>query len=294
MYVITGAFGQTGSALTHSLLDRKRKVRMIVRRDDAQAAEWRAKGADIFVADLLDTARLTQALTGAQGAYLMNPPAYFMDDLFAQARSVNASLIDAANAAGLAHAVVLSSIGAQHAGGTGNILTAHDLERQLQRFAGRASVLRPCIFMENWAWSFEPAMRQGVLPSMFHPIEKSLPVVSATDVGSTAAALLLEPPQSRRRIVELHGPASSSARHAAEVLSDLMGRTIQAMPAAHAAWAAGMREQGFPERTVDAFVEMYDGFSRDHVCFEGTHETRRGVVTLAQALAHFLNKNKKP
>ena len=61
MYAITGAFGQTGVALSKALLDAGKSIRMIVRRDDAQAAQWREKGAEVVIADICDTASLTQA-----------------------------------------------------------------------------------------------------------------------------------------------------------------------------------------------------------------------------------------
>ena len=71
----------------------------------------------------------------------MNPPAYFAPDLFAQARQVHASLIDAANAARVPRAVALSSVGSQHSTATGNILTTFDFEQQLKRYKGVLTIL---------------------------------------------------------------------------------------------------------------------------------------------------------
>lgn len=290
MYAITGAFGQTGQAVCNTLLAQGQPIRMIVRRDDAQADAWRRRGAEVVVADLLDRERLTQALAGAAGAYLMNPPAYFVDDLFAHARAVHASLVAAASAAGVPHVVALSSVGAQHASGTGNILTTHDFERQLEAFTGRITVLRAANFMENWAWSSASVVQQGLLPSMFRPLDRALPMVSAADIGATAAALLQDTAihMPARRIVELHGPAPASPDGAAAAFAAHLGRPVRAVEADPGLWAKGMREQGFPASTVAAFVEMFDGFNRGHVRFEGTHETRRGSVPLATALASCL------
>jgi uncharacterized protein YbjT (DUF2867 family) len=171
MYAITGAFGQTGLAMSQALLDAGQSIRMIVRRDDAQAALWREKGAEVVIADLTNAEQVTRALANVRGAYLMNPPAYFASNLFVQARVVHQTLIAAANAAEVPHVVALSSVGAQHASGTGNILTTHDLEQQLANYKGKASILRAANFVENWAWSMQPVLEKGILPSMFRPVD---------------------------------------------------------------------------------------------------------------------------
>ena len=54
MYAITGAMGQTGSAVASALLAAGASIHLIVRNDDARAAHWRARCAEIVVADLTD------------------------------------------------------------------------------------------------------------------------------------------------------------------------------------------------------------------------------------------------
>ena len=287
MYAVTGAFGQTGLALSQALLEAGHPVRMIVRRDDEQAALWRTKGAEVVVADLEDITQLTQAFHNVRAAYLMNPPAYFVPDLFEQARSVHANLVAAANAASVPYGVALSSVGAQHSTGTGNILTTHDFEKQLSNFTGELTILRAANFMENWAWSLNPVMEKGILPSMFKPISKRLPMVSAVDIGRTAA-LLIVAPSGARRIVELHGSEDYSPTDTASAFSTLLGRPIQAVEDNDSDWSKIMLGKGFPSVTVNAFVEMFAGFNSGLIAFEGTHETRRGKVSLHEALAAIL------
>lgn len=284
MYAITGAFGQTGLALSQALLNAGHPIRMIVRRDDAQAQHWRGLGAEVVVAELSDTAELTQAFKGAQAAYLMNPPAYFVPDLFARARSVHTSLIAAANAAQVPHIVALSSVGGQHASGTGNILTTHDFEQQLHHYLGKATVLRAANFIENWAWSLQAVLTSNTLPSMFHPLHRALPMVSAVDVGRAAASLLLEQPTTSR-VVELHGPEDYAPIDAAHALSQLLGRPVQAVEDQAPAFGARMRQHGFPAVSVQGLIDMFAGFNSGLIAFEGCHETRRGNTTLHHALA---------
>ncbi|MBE7453987.1 MAG: hypothetical protein HS111_35615 [Kofleriaceae bacterium] len=66
------------------------------------------------MAALEDTAALTAALRGATGAYLLVPPCLASADPAVRTRAVVASLAAATRAAAVPHAVLLSSIGAQH------------------------------------------------------------------------------------------------------------------------------------------------------------------------------------
>jgi len=286
MYAITGALGQTGSAVAKALLAAGASIRLIVRNDDARSAEWRARGADIVVVDLTNTASLARAFDGIAGAYLMNPPNYMAGDMFAEARRIHSSLIAAANDAAVAHVVALSSVGAHQPAGTGNIVTTWDFEQQLDKLHGRLTVLRAANFMENWAWSLYPVLAQGVLPTMFLPPERSLPMVAARDIGSTAAQLLLDTPDTSgsRRLIELHGPQDYSPQDAGRILGELLNKEVTVVAADEADWPGVFRGQGFPEAAVRAFCEMFHGFNDGTVAFESTHETRRGPTTLKLAL----------
>ncbi len=290
MFAITGAFGQTGSALCEALHAANQKIRLLVRRDDAQADDWRARGAEIVVVDITDTVSLANALTGVEGAYLMNPPAYMHSDLFAQAHTIQESLIDAANKAAVPHIVALSSVGAQQAQGTGNILTTWDYEQQLGHLNSRLTILRAANFMENWAWSLTPVLEKGVLPSMFLPLEKAIPMVSVTDIGKAVAMSLMSPPE-RNQIVELHGPQDYSPVHAALAFSELLGKEIAAVEAAESTWPDVFRGSGFPPATVQAFCDMFHGFNDNTIVFEENHTTARGTTDLKTALGNLLNRS---
>jgi len=292
MYAITGAFGQTGLALSQALLDAGHAFRMIVRRDDTQAEKWRRRGAEVVIADIGNPNELAQAFQNVEAAYLMNPPAYFTPDLHGQARHVHASLLEAAHFAKVPYLVALSSVGAQHDAGTGNILTTHNFEQQLQNYSGNLTILRAANFMENWAWSMQSVKENRVLPSMFRPIGKSLPMVSALDIGHCAAKLLSENSM-HRRVVELHGPKDYSPLEASQTLSEILGHHIQAVEYVDTDWANTMLSKGFPQATVDVFIEMFAGFNSGLISFEGNHETIRGEVTLHEAMSAMLKHEPK-
>jgi uncharacterized protein YbjT (DUF2867 family) len=282
MYVITGANGQTGSAAMRHLLKTGAAVKAIVRKPD-QVAHWTEAGAEVGVVDLLDTDALAETFRGAHGVYLMNPPAYAEPDIFAHAARVHDSLIAAAETAEVPHVVALSSVGAQHVDGTGNIKTTHDLELRLARSEIPVTIVRAANFMENWAWSLQRVASEGILPSMFLPVSKRLPMVSAADIGRVSAEQLLAgadaPP-----LIELHGPQDYSPADTAAALSDLVGRPVEATPVPEEQWSAIFASAGFSSNAAEAFCELYRGFNSGHTVFEGRGVTVRGETTLLEAL----------
>ena len=289
MFAITGAFGQTGSALCEALHAANQKMRLLVRRDDARAAAWRARGAEVVVVDVADTRSLADALQGVAGAYLMNPPAYMNPDLFAHAHTVHKSVVNAANMAEVPYIVALSSVGAHQSKGTGNILTTWDYEQQLRELNSRLTILRAANFMENWAWSLAPVLDKGVLPSMFLPIERAIPMVCVADIGKAVATFLMQPTE-HNQFIELHGPKDYSPVHAAHAFSELLGKKILSVEAPESTWPDVFRGKGFPPVTVQAFCDMFHGFNDDTIVFEGTHATLRGTTDLKTALATLLKR----
>ena len=289
MFVVTGANGQTGSAAMRHLLAGGHRVRGVVRREE-QCEAWREAGAEAVVADLGDSRAMAVSFDKAQGAYLMNPPAYAEPDLFEHAAHIHTALIAAAEVAGVAHVVALSSVGAQHDSGTGNILTTHDLEVRLAASSLRATVLRAANFIENWAWSLEALASGDVLPSMFVRVERALPMVSALDIGRVAAELLIAgsaaPP-----LVELHGPQGFSPNDVAAALARMLGRPISALATPETEWPSIFRASGFSESAVIAFCEMYRGFNNGRVAFSGDGITEHGVIGLDVVLEALINQD---
>src|SRR3979490_264266 len=73
MYTILGATGNIGSVITKKLLEKGEKVR-VVGRNAARLQQYVHRGAEAFVADVMDAEGLTVALTGVRAAFLMMPP----------------------------------------------------------------------------------------------------------------------------------------------------------------------------------------------------------------------------
>ncbi|GAA2654497.1 MULTISPECIES: NmrA family NAD(P)-binding protein [Streptomyces] len=271
MYVVMGAGGKTGRAVALGLLDQDRPVRVVLR-PGREGRDWKERGAEVAHADVHDAAALTTAFTGARAAYVLNPPDYASGDMHASARDVAANYAQAAKAAGT-RLVALSSIGAQHADGTGNIATTHLLEQALRPLG--ASFVRAGNFLTNWLPSL-PAMREGVLPSFFTPLDHPVPHSAVADIAVTVVRELL---RDDSRTVELAAAADYAPDDIAAAFAQALGRDVIAQTVPREQWRAVLAGMGLPDAAIDNWVEMWDAFNSGRIRFEGTPE--RGATSAA-------------
>ena len=290
MYVVFGATGQTGSAVADALLERNQLVRVVLR-SDKTAAAWREKGADVAFADLSDLAAMTNAMRNADAVYAMNPPAYNVADMFAVARGIGERYVAAIKKSGAQKVVLLSSVGSQHASGTGNILTTHILETMFSSLEIPVAFLRASAFMENWGSVVQVAAEQGILPSFYTPLERKIPMVCAADIGRAVAQTMTED-WTGKRIIELHGAADYSPNDVAAAFATALGRDVQAVAVPESDWQETIPRFGFSPEAVNSYSEMIRGFNSGHIVFEGeSHvQTIKGQTMIADAISKMITE----
>lgn len=290
MYVVFGATGQTGSAVADALLDKKLPARVVLRSDKAADA-WRERGADVAFADVTDADAMTAALNGATGVYALNPPAYESADMFALAREVGARYAEAIKRSGVRKAVLLSSVGSQHAAGTGNILTTHILENIFGELAIPVTFLRAASFMDNWNGVAKVAAEKGILPSFYQPLDRKLPMVATRDIGRAAAEALTEE-WTGERIIELYGAADYSPDDTAAAFARALRRDVRAVAIPESEWQRTVESFGFSPEAATSYGEMMRGFNSGHIVFENNAatETRRGETTIEDYAAEAAEK----
>ncbi|MBB6563611.1 uncharacterized protein YbjT (DUF2867 family) [Acidovorax soli] len=287
-YAVVGVTGRTGAAAAHALLRAGQPVRAVVR-DPAQGRWWADRGAEIAVADLTDLASMTQALSRSRGAYVVCPQHYGRDDLFELADAMAATTARAALAARVPRLVALSSVGADRTGGTGWIRMNHMLEQRLKAAGVPTVFLRAAYFMENWAPMVAQAARSGTLPSFLAPPRRALPMVATADVGSAAAALLLQGTGhwTGTRAVALAGPRDYAPSDVAAVLAATLGRPIDVATVPEAQWAQALADARFSEAALAGFTEMTRGLNASHIDIhsDSAATEQAGATPLAQVIA---------
>src|SRR6266446_7181812 len=205
MYVILGATGHTGSVAARRLLDKGKKVR-VMGRDSKKLAPFVSRGADAFAADVLDTDALSRAFAGAEGVYVLIPPAMNLPDFRAYQDQVTESIAKALEKGGVTHAVTLTSVGADKPDKTGPVIGLHNMEKRLAQIKGlNALHLRAGYFMEN------TLAQTGIIKSfgmMAGPVRADvpLPMIATKDIGVAAAEALLRLDFEGQKTQELLGP----------------------------------------------------------------------------------------
>jgi uncharacterized protein YbjT (DUF2867 family) len=280
-YVIAGASGNTGSAAAAALLDAGAKVRVLLR-DAAKGEHWKARGAEVAVADLGDVDALTAALQGVKGAYLLVPPNMNAPDFRAYQRATGEAIVEAVRRAAVPHVVFLSSVGAQHPSGTGPIAGLHPVEKGLAALGRTASTfLRAAYFMENLGSSLG-MLAQGILPT-FVPADVRFPMIATQDIGHLAAQLLREG-ASNNSVIELSAERPYSMDDAAGILSALTGRVVKAQTFPLDAMVPTLTAMGMPTQMAELYHEMTAAMLSGRVAFEGTHRTVHGPTPLEAVL----------
>jgi uncharacterized protein YbjT (DUF2867 family) len=251
MYAVTGAAGNTGRATLTALVARGERVRAIVRNAE-RGKSLAGPGVDVVVADMLNPDELARAMTGARGAYLVRPPATRADGA-ASARAFRQAL----EQADVERVVVLSSIGAQHAQGTGVVGGLHDLEEELGTVNRPVTFLRAASFLENWLGLLPAVQANGVLPSLL-PADFAYEQVAVADIGTAVASLLVDGTDGRP-VVGVDGPANVSPGEIAAAVGRKLGRTVPVFTIPVSAQQGQLEAVGVPGPYAKEVVELYVG-----------------------------------
>lgn len=274
-YVVAGVTGHTGSIVADSLLGQGKKVRVVVR-DAAKGEPFRARGAEVAVADLADPKALAAALAGAEGAYLLLPPMQ-AEDVLAASAQITESFVTALTETRIPHVVFLSSIGAQLPSGTGPIAMVANAERRLATVRGTAfTFLRPAYFLENLG-SALGGLADSVFPT-FLADGRTYPMIATRDIGLVAARALVEGP-SAGAVIELAGPVDPSVPELAAALSEVVGKPLTPAIGPVTAMADTLVSFGFGRQLAGLYEEMTTAMNGGVLVHEGGHRFERGTTT---------------
>ncbi len=284
MFVITGATGHVGSVAAETLLAAGKKVRVMVR-DAAKAESLKAHGAEVAVADLHDAATFGSVVRGAEGVFLLSPPDFGATDFVGDRKQQTQRQVEVLVAEQVPHVVLLSSIGSQHASGTGLIVTTHNAEQQLRASGLGATFVRAGYFFENWGAAVPTVKGDGVLPS-FIAADQRVASVATADIGKTVARALLDGPRGVR-VIELSGPTNPSPNDVANAFSRILGKPIRVVEAPLQAVVPTFTSLGASENIAGLFREMYQAIAAGKIVPE-SHELRRGSTDIETALRAML------
>jgi uncharacterized protein YbjT (DUF2867 family) len=228
--LVVGATGRLGWEICRRLLERRERVRAIVRPSSSACAVARLRhaGAEVVSGDLTEPESLAAACTGvrtvlsAATALCSRQP----DDSIATVdERGHIALIGAAEQAG-ASAFVYVSLSSLIARGSPLERAKRNVERRLRSSRLAHTVLRPTLFMDTWlgpAAGFDLAARRV---TVYGSGEERVTWIAAADVAEVAVACV-EGYVTDSAALELGGPDSRSPREIVELAEQIGGRSIE-------------------------------------------------------------------
>lgn len=226
---ITGATGSVGGEVVRRMGELGAPVRAAVRRP----ASWTGAGQPVAF-DFEATSTYVEAFSGCRALFLVRPPA--LSDV---KRSVIPAL-DAAERGGVRHVVLLSLLGADK-----NRLVPHRAIEDHLRASGMTwTFLRAGFFMQNLTTTHRGDIRDHseiIVPAGGGRTS----FIDVRDIAAVAALTLTEAGH-ENRAYDLTGAEALTYGEAAEILSDVLGRTIDYRRPGLVRFIRHMRRQGHP------------------------------------------------
>jgi uncharacterized protein YbjT (DUF2867 family) len=259
MIVITGATGNTGRPAAEALLDKGEKIR-VIGRDIKKLEPLLARGAEPFVGDVQDADAMTRAFQGADAVYLIIPQAVQRDDLREYQERISDAYAKAVATARVPYVVTLSSIGAQHASGTGPIVGLHNMEHKLNDIPGLNVLhVRAGYFMENLLQNIGPIKSMGFLPGG-EPGDAPTPMIATKDIGHYAAERLDARDFSGSSTQDLLGQRDISMKEVASVIGKAIGKpSLHYMHVPFLVLEPALVKMGMPKSSAALIIEMWKG-----------------------------------
>jgi uncharacterized protein YbjT (DUF2867 family) len=282
MFAILGATGKTGGCAADALIQRGKPVRVVVRNPE-KGTVWRARGADVAVADVDDVPALARALRGAVGAYLIVPRNFAVDDVLDSRRRCIDALARAVTDSGLEHVVFMSSVGAHRPSGTGLIGSLYYAEQRFAEINADLTFVRGSYFLENWEMDVA-GLRDGNVLNTFLKADHKIPQVAVRDLGDMIADFLIHRERGHR-VVECTGPEDWSPTDIAGALHEATGKPVEVKQWPASAAADALAQFGVPRPVAVLLQEMYEAFDSEHVALESPRSARRGTISAPAAMA---------
>lgn len=257
--LITGATGATGRAVLEALGPVDATVRVATRSTTKPVPE----GTERALLDMDDAESVRQALVGVTAAYLVTPSS-------ARAEQQQLAFLEAADAAGVEHLVLLSQLGAAPDSPV-RFLRYHAVAEQAlvaTRMAG--TVLRPNLFMQGLVAMRDVVRTEGILPAPIGSARVS--AIDVRDIGAVAARALTsaEP----LGTLTLTGPEALTHGEMATALSQATGQEIRYVDTPPDEFASYLRGV-LPDWQIAGLLEDYAHYARGEA----------GMVTDAVELA---------
>lgn len=278
MITVFGATGTIATPLLATLQNRDVAFRAVTH-NSKNRASLEATGYEAVVADFSAPDELERACNGAERAFLVTPASIDM-------RRWKANAIAAAKAAGVAHVVMCTGLGASPEARL-TFGRWHSETQELLKQSGMDwTLVQPTYFMQNLLWQADNIACDGVY---FDDVCGPVAWVDARDIADVAAEALTGAGHAGESY-RLTGAEALDGSEVAALISDATGRKITSRALPPDAAKAAMIENGMHEEVAAAMVELASIAPKGYLA--GTEPTIKAVLGRApRRFADFISEN---
>ncbi|MBC7851694.1 MAG: NAD(P)H-binding protein [Chitinophagaceae bacterium] len=189
-YVVTGASGNIGTALTKKLLAASQDV-VVIGRNQSNLNHLADAGATTAIGSMEDVEFLTRVFNDAHCVFCMYPPVADTNDFKSYTEEIANNYKQAISANNIKHIVHLSSIGAHLAENAGPVSGIHRAEKVLDTLTDVNILhLRPAYFYTNLFANLSTLQQLGIMGGTF--TSDALPLAHYDDIANIASEALLK------------------------------------------------------------------------------------------------------
>ncbi|WP_394840752.1 NmrA family NAD(P)-binding protein [Pendulispora brunnea] len=249
--LMVGATGGRAGLVLPELLKRGITVRALVRNEQRAHAARRNGAAETVIADLADPASLRAAVSGVEGVFHINPA-------FAPREAdMGVAMVEAAQAAGV-RKFVFSGVIHPSISAMSNHAAKQRVEDALYRSRMDFTVLQPARFMQNWAGPWREVVEHGRLP-MPYAVTAKFCWVDYRDVAEVAARAMTSN-ELGYGTFELCAPGMSDGLQLAGMISEELGRLVEAQQIPRESFAASQMPAGPMREGLTRMLAHYDQY----------------------------------
>ena len=253
MILVTGAAGKTGLAVTRALVRVGASVRALVHKEEYQDSVESAGVSEIYLGDLLNLDDLQQIMEGVEAVYHICP------NVHPGEVDIGAGVIQAAKEAGVNHFVYHSVLHPQIEAMPHHWLKLR-VEEHLLESGLPFTILQPTAYMQNIASLIPKIIERGVF-RVPYPVETGICLVDLEDLAKAAAIVLTEPDHSGA-IYELVGTGPITQSQVAMVLSEVLGKDIQAQRIPYKNWETQALKNGLGSYQRYTLLQMFQHYTK--------------------------------
>lgn len=261
--IITGSLGNIGKPLTEILVKAGHQITVISSRADRKQA-IESLGAKATIGSVSDPVFLSETFKDADAVFLMTPPNLGGSNVISNTTNAGKAYVQAIRNNNIKHVVMLSSIGADLAGGNGPIAGLYNIEQLYNQLESPAfTYLRAGYFYTNLYNDIPVIKGMGILGGNY-PADTAIPLVHPVDIAKAAAEAL----QSNAEGKSIRYVVSDirKARELAGVLGAAIGKPeLSWLEFSDEQTMQGMIQAGVPQEIAGLYTEMGAGFREEEI-----------------------------